>query len=94
MNKMTPNLLQIVPGIALPENMGFLLGTCSPTRYTKKAVDAGHLLLIDYHPPYIELECSDIETVIREARRRKLRVYRGKHHITISDGIYSVRIYI
>ena len=94
MNKTTPNLLQIVPGLALPENMGFLLRICKPIRYTKKAVDAGHLLLIDYHPPYIELECSDIETVIHEARLRKLRIYKGKHHITISDGVYSVRIYI
>ena len=94
MNKVTQNLLQIVPGIALPGNMGFLLRKCKPTRYTKKAVDAGHLLLIDYHPPYIELECTDIETVIREAQRRNLRIYKGKHHITISDGVYSVRIYI
>ncbi|MEB3845464.1 MAG: hypothetical protein GSR83_00255 [Desulfurococcales archaeon] len=61
MNKTTPNLLQIVPGIALPENMGFLLRKCKPTRYTKKAVDAGHLLLIDYHPPYIELECMTLK---------------------------------
>jgi hypothetical protein len=72
--------------------MGFLLEHCEPSGYTRKAIEAGHLLRIDYHPPYVQLECRNIEVVIEEARRRHLRVYRGKSHVTISDGIYRVMI--
>lgn len=56
-----------------------------------KAVEARHLLRIDYHTPYVQLECRDIENVIDEARGTSLRVYRGKKHITISNGVYSAR---
>jgi hypothetical protein len=45
--------VRIAPGIAVPEYMRFLLELCKPVKYTRKAVEAGHLLLIDYHPPYI-----------------------------------------
>ncbi len=85
-------MVRLVPGIAVPGYMGFLLERCEPTGYTRRAVEAGHLLKIDYHPPYIQLECRDLEAVIAEARRRKLRVYRGKRHVTITDGTYRARI--
>jgi len=87
-------MIVLVPGIAIPEYMGFLLEYCRPIRHTLEAIKAGHLLKIDYHPPYIELSCRDVDSVIREARRRKLIVYQGKRHITITDGIYSARIYL
>ena len=53
--------IRLVPGIAVPEYMGFLLELCEPIKHTKRAVDAGHLLPIDYHPPYIQLVCRDID---------------------------------
>lgn len=86
--------IRLVPGIAVPEYMGFLLELCEPIKHTKRAVDAGHLLLIDYHPPYIQLVCRDIDRIIEEARKRRLRIYRGKKHITITDEIYQARIYL
>jgi len=88
------NMVRLVPGLALPEYMAFLLDYCEPTYHTKKAVQAGHLLKIDYHPSYLQLKCEDLEKVIEEAKRKGLRVYRGKHHVTISNGIYSARIYL
>ena len=90
---MSIKFIRIVPGIAVPEYMRFLIENCEPARHTKEAVEKGHLLLIDYHPPYIELECTDIEKIIEKAKRRRLRIYIGKRHITVSDGIYTVRIY-
>jgi len=88
------NYVRLTPGIAIPEYMRFLLELCKPARYTRKAVEAGHLLLIDYHPPYIQLECRDLDRVVEEARRRGLRVYRGKRHVTITDGVYGARAYV
>ena len=49
---------------------------------------------IDYHPPYLQLKCREPEKVAEEARKRGLRIYRGKQHITVTDGIYSARIYL
>ncbi len=86
-------LIRLVPGLALPEYMGFLLEYCKPVRHTLKAVEAGGLLYIDYHPPYLQLECRDVNAIIEEAKRRKLRVYHGKRHITVTDGTYRARIY-
>jgi len=87
-------MVRLVPGLAVPEYMAFLLDYCEPTRYTRRAVEAGHLLRVDYHPPYLQLECRDVERVVEEARRRGLRVYRGRHHITVTDGVYTARIYL
>jgi len=87
-------MIVVTKGIALPDYMGFILELCSPTRHTKKAVEAGGLLNVDYHPPYVEVACGEPEEVVEEARRRGLRVYRGKRHITISDGVYKVRIWL
>ena len=74
--------------------MGFLLEHCEPVGHTRRAVEAGHLLWIDYHPPYLQFQCRDVKQVVDEARRRGLRVYRGKRHITITDGIYRAKIYL
>jgi len=87
-------MIRLAPGLAVPEYMAFLLDHCEPVRQTKKAVEAGHLLRIDYHPPYLQLRCRDPEGVVEEARRRGLRVYRGKRHVTVTDGVYSARIYL
>lgn len=38
--------------------------------------------------------CRDVERVTEEARRRGLRVYRGKRHVTVTDGMYKARIYL
>ncbi len=84
----------IVPGLAVPEYMKFILKHCEPIKYTKKAIEAGDLLKIDFHPPYVQVMCKNTEMVIKEALKRGLRVYRGKAHITITDGIYKVRIYL
>lgn len=65
-----------------------------PVKHTEEAIEAGHLLRIDYHPPYLQLACRDVERVIEEARRSGLRVYRGKRRITVTDGIYRARIYL
>jgi len=87
-------MVRLVPGLAVPEYMGFLLEHCDPVGHTRKAIEAGDLLKIDYHPPYIQLRCGDAELVVEEARRRGLRVYRGKRHITITDGVFRARIYL
>ena len=87
-------MVRLVPGLAVPEYMGFLLEHCEPVGYTRRAIEAGDLLKIDYHPPYIQLSCRDTELVVEEARRRGLRVYRGKRHITITDGVFRARIYL
>jgi len=87
-------LVRIVPGIAVPEYMSFLLALCEPTGFTKKAIEAGHLLKVDFHPPYVQLVCRNIDKVVEEARRAGLRVYRGRKHITVTDGVYRARIYI
>jgi len=89
-----PKMIRLVPGLAIPEYMGFLLELCNPIEYTRRAIEAGDLLKVDYHPPYIQLKCRDLETVVLEARRRGLRIYRGKGHVTITDGIYQVRVYL
>ena len=89
-----PKLIRLVPGLAVPEYTGFLLEHCEPVKYTREAVEAGHLLRIDYHPPYLQLKCRDLERVIEEAESRGLRVYRGRRHITVTDGIYRARIYL
>ena len=91
--RLPARLIRLVPGLALPDYMGFLLEHCEPTGYTRRALEAGHLLRVDYHPPYLEFWCRDVERVAEEARRRGLRVYRGKRHVTITDGIYRARIY-
>jgi len=87
-------LVRIVPGIAVPEYMSFLLILCEPVKHTRRAVEAGHLLKIDYHPPYIQLICRDVDRVVEEAEKAGLRIYRGKKHITVSDGVYRARIYL
>ena len=92
--KFPVKMIRLVPGLAIPEYMGFLLELCEPVRHTREAIEAGHLLRIDYHPPYLQLRCRDVEQVMGEARRRGLRVYKGKRHVTITDGIYRARIYL
>ncbi len=87
-------MIRLVPGLAISECMGFLLEYCEPVKHTREAIEAGHLLRIDYHPPYLQLSCRDVKRVVEEARKHGLRVYQGKHHITITDGVYSVRIYL
>ncbi len=87
-------MIRLVPGLAIPEYMGFLLELCELVKHTEEAIEAGHLLRIDYHPPYLQLACRDVERVVGEARRRGLRVYKGKRHITVTDGIYRARIYL
>ena len=75
-------MVRLVPGLAVPAYMGFLLELCEPTGHTREAVEAGHSLRIDYHPPYLQLECRDVDRVIEEAQARKLRVHKAKktHH--------------
>lgn len=87
-------MVQLVPGLAVPEYMAFILEYCEPVEWTKRAIEAGHLLRIEYHPPYLQLRCKNPEKVVEEAKKRGLRIYRGKHHITVTDTIYSVRIYL
>ena len=86
-------MIVLARGLAIPEYMGFLLEYCEPVRHTKKAVEAGDLLRIDYHPPYLQLSCWDVGKVVEEARKRGLRVYKYKKHVAITDGIYRARIY-
>jgi len=87
-------LVRLVPGIAIPDYMAFLLDYCEPTGYTKKAIEAGHILKIDFHPPYVQLVCRDVERVVEEAKRAGLRVYKGRKHITVTDGVNRARIYM
>lgn len=87
-------MIRLVPGISVPEYMGFLLEMCEPIRQTRKAVEAGHLLKVDFHPPYLQLACRDVDRVVEEAAKRGLRVYRGKRHVTVTDGVYRARIYL
>ena len=71
-------LVRLVPGLALPEYMAFLLEHCEPTGHTKRAIEAGHLLRVDYHPPYLQFHCKDTEQVVEEARKRRLRIYKAR----------------
>jgi len=89
-----PRMIVLARGLAMPDYMGFLLELCEPVGRTREAVEAGDLLRIDYHSPYLQLVCQDVERVVEEARKRKLRVYKGKKHVTITDGIYRARIII
>jgi len=43
---------------------------------------------------YVQLICRDVDKVVEEAKRAGLRVYKGKKHITVTDGVYRARIYI
>ncbi len=45
--------------------MEFLLELCKPVKYTRKAIEAGHMLKIEYHPPYPQLRCEDVERSLR-----------------------------
>ncbi len=92
--RLPQKMIRLVPGLAVPEYMAFLLELCEPVRRTREAVEVGDLLRIDYHPPYLQLRCIDVERVVEEAKREKLRVYRGRRHITITDGVYRARIYL
>ncbi len=92
-NPVGARLVRLAPGIALPEYMSFLLELCRPCGYTRRAVEAGGLLNVDYHPYYVELECGDLEAAARLAEERGLRVYRGRRHVTVTDGVYYVRLY-
>ena len=49
---------------------------------------------IPYLPGYLEIICEDVDTVIKRFRELGCRIYHGKNHITISDGIYSIRIWL
>jgi len=73
--------IRIVPSIAIPDYMAFLLTYCEPTGYTRKTVEAGHILKTDFHPPYVQLVCRDVERVVEEveveAREDVDRVLRG-----------------
>ncbi len=77
-----PRMIYLVLGLAVPDYMDFLLEYCEPIGYTRKAVDAGDLLLVDYHPPYLQLRCRDIEKVVEEARKRGAKSIQGQkpHH--------------
>lgn len=87
-------IIRLVPGLGLPEYMAFLFKQCEPIGYTRKAIEAGHLLKISYHPPYLELKCSNIHRITEEAKKKHLRIYKGRKHITITDGVYQARIYM
>jgi len=71
-----------------PEYMSFLLSLCEPVGYIRKVIEAGHILKIDYHPPYLQLVCQDVERVVEEAKRAGPRVYKGRRHITVTYGVY------
>lgn len=94
MSSVPERIVRLIPGIALPDYMTFILESCEPIGYTRRAIEAGHLLVVDYHPPYVQVKCRDVNKVVFEARRRGLRVYYGKKHVTITDGVYHVRIYL
>jgi len=34
-----------------------------------------------------------VERVVEKAKKAGLRVYKGKRHITVTDGVYRARIY-
>lgn len=38
--------------------------------------------------------CRDNEEDISRAKELGLRIYRGQPHVTISDSVYQVRIYL
>ncbi|OWJ53942.1 hypothetical protein [Pyrodictium delaneyi] len=74
-------VIQLVPGLVLPEYMGFIIERCRPTGYTKKAIDAGDALLVDYLPGYLEFVCSDVEKLAEEAKRRGAKSLQGAEAI-------------
>jgi len=62
-------MIRLVPGLAIPQYMGFILKLREPIKYTRKAIEAGHLLRMDYYPPYIELRYKDVEGLSRRLSR-------------------------
>jgi len=51
--KVKMKMIRLVPGLAIPEYMGFLLKYCGPARHTREAIEAEHLLGVDFHLPYL-----------------------------------------
>ena len=90
---MKTKFIDITPGIALPEYFMKIVEKCKPVGVTKKVIEVGVPLKADYIPPYVEMMCIDLESVIMKAKATKLRIYHGKKHVTITDGVYQVRIY-
>ncbi|PSO04335.1 hypothetical protein B9Q13_04900 [Candidatus Marsarchaeota G2 archaeon ECH_B_SAG-G16] len=86
-------MIRLVRGVGIPYRMRFVLKRCTPAGYTKKAIEAGDALKLAYLPGYLEFECIDPESVVKEAKKKGFRVYKGKRHFTISDGVWQVRIY-
>jgi len=65
-------VIELVPGLVLPEHVGFMMERYRPTGYTKKAIDADDALLADYLLGYLEFVCSDVEK-LAEGPRGKSR---------------------
>ena len=75
-------LIRLTKGLALPEYFKPTLKACKYdfTGYTKKAIEVGDLLKIDYMLGYVELASTqqEMEEAIQKARNINLRVHRGK----------------
>ena len=93
-NPINAKLIELAKGLAIPEYFMPIVSRSIVVGHSAKALIAGDLLRVDYHPEYLELTTQDIEGVIEAAKSKGLRIYRGRKHITISDGVYKVRIFL
>jgi hypothetical protein len=80
--KMKGKFIDIAPGVALPEYFVKILEKCEPVGVTKKLIKVGDPLKLDYIPPYVEMVCEELDSVVTKAKSARIRVYRGRKHIT------------
>ncbi|MHC1629070.1 MAG: hypothetical protein ACXQTI_09620 [Candidatus Nezhaarchaeales archaeon] len=95
-NPIGAKLIRLAKGLAIPIYFEPILKACKYKyiSYTKKAIETGNLLKISYMPGHIELTATqqELEEAIQKAKNINLKIYHGKKHVTITDGIYKIKI--
>jgi len=93
---MGAKLIRLAKGLAIPEYFKPILKACKYkyAGHTKKAIETGNLLKISYMPGHIELTATqqELKEAIQRAKSISLKIYHGKTHTTITDGIYKIKI--
>ncbi len=84
-------VVSIVPGLGVPKKMLKLFNGCILTGWSAIAYHFKGLLNTPFMPGYVELICSS--DLVFSARENGFRVYFGKKHYTVSDGVWCVRVY-
>ena len=83
----------LAKGLGLPRDMLEPLEGCILVGWSALCVHLGGFAKTPFLPGYIEVICKDYDRIVEEYRRRGYRIYRGKRHTTITDGVWDVRIW-